>query len=557
MSVSNPNPARESMEFDVVIVGAGPAGLATACRLAQLAAALPSPPTICLLEKGAAVGSHIVSGALLDPSSLNELFPDWQAQGAPVSTAVSSEDVVYLTSATGSVRVPDFLVPADTHNKGNYVISLADLCRWMAQQAEALGVEILAGFTAAELLFDDKGSVCGVQTGDQGVLKSGEPGPNYTPGYDLRARYTVLAEGCRGHLGKEAIRRFALDKNSNPQHYGLGIKEIWQVEPAKFKSGHVLHTLGWPLSESGSTGGGFLYHLGDNQVVVGLITDLNYDNPWLNPFEEFQRMKLHTAFAGTLTGGKRLSYGARALTKGGIQSLPELAFPGGVLVGDDAGFLNFLKIKGTHTAMKSGMLAAEALAEAFAQAVPPAVLKGYMERFAKSALQQELHKARNAAPALHRFGTLPGAAFTWFDQSVCGGKLPFTLQDRTPDHQTLKAAEHSKRIAYPKPDNVLSFDRLSSVYLSGTFHAEDQPCHLQLLDAATPIEFNLAQYDEPAQRYCPAAVYEIVREDGVPPRLQINAQNCVHCKTCDIKDPTQNIRWVPPEGGGGPNYPNM
>jgi electron-transferring-flavoprotein dehydrogenase len=389
------------------------------------------------------------------------------------------------------------------------------------------------------------------------VQRSGEPGPNFTPGYELRARYTVLAEGCRGHLGKEAIRRFALDRNSNPQHYGLGIKEIWQIDPARARSGHVLHTLGWPLSESSTTGGGFLYHLGDNQVSVGLITDLNYENPWLSPFDEFQRMKQHPAFAATLTGGKRLSYGARALTKGGLQSLPELAFPGGVLVGDDAGFLNFLKIKGTHTAMRSGMLAAEAIAEALTQPTPPLVLDGYARRFAASALRQELHKARNAAPALHRFGTLGGAAFTWFDQSVCSGKLPFTLQDRTPDHQRLRAADHSQRITYAKPDNVLSFDRLSSVFLSGTFHEEDQPCHLQLLDAATPIEFNLAQYDEPAQRYCPAGVYEIVREDGVPPRLQINAQNCVHCKTCDIKDPTQNIRWVPPEGGGGPNYSNM
>jgi electron-transferring-flavoprotein dehydrogenase len=453
--------------------------------------------------------------------------------------------------------VPDFLVPTDTHNQGNYVISLADLCRWLAQQAESLGVEILAGFSAAELLFDASGTVCGVITGDQGVQKSGEQGPNYTPGYELRARYTVLAEGCRGHLGKDVISRFALDRESNPQHYGLGIKEIWQVDPAKFSNGHVLHTLGWPLSESGTTGGGFLYHLGDNQVCVGLITDLNYDNPWLSPFEEFQRLKHHPAVAKTLMGGKRLSYGARALTKGGLQSLPELAFPGGVLVGDDAGFLNFLKIKGTHTAMQSGMLAAEALAEAFAQQSAPSVLTGYSQRFAASALKRELHKARNAAPALHKFGTLPGSVFTWLDQTVCGGKLPFTLQDRTPDHQTLKAAEHSKPIVYTKADNVLGFDRLSSVYLSGTFHEEDQPCHLQLLDAATPIEFNLAQYDEPAQRYCPAGVYEIMREDGVPPRLQINGQNCVHCKTCDIKDPTQNIRWVPPEGGGGPNYPNM
>ena len=557
MSDLNPNPVRECMEFDVLIVGAGPAGLATACHLAKLAAQQQLTLSICLLEKGAEVGAHIMSGALLDPCALNELFPDWQQQGAPVTTAVTGEDVLYLTSGQSHIRVPDLLVPADTHNHGNYVISLADLCRWLGKQAEALGVEILAGFSAAQLLYADDGIVAGVLTGDQGVDKNGEAGSNYTPGYELRARYTVLAEGCRGHLGKEVIKRYQLDKDRTPQHYGLGIKEIWQIPATSHKSGHVLHTLGWPLSESSTTGGGFLYFGADNQVSVGLITDLNYENPWLSPFEEFQRMKLHPVFAAILKDGKRLSYGARALTKGGLQSLPELAFPGGVLVGDDAGFLNFLKIKGTHTAMKSGMLAAAAIASALQQPTPPAVLSGYQQAFTGSWLHHELFKCRNVAPAIHKFGTFFGSAFSWFDQTVLRGKLPFTMRDTTPDHAALKAADHCPRIHYPKPDNVLSFDRLSSVYFSNTFHEENQPCHLQLLDVATPIEFNLPQYDEPAQRYCPAGVYEIVRTDHVPPRLQINAQNCVHCKTCDIKDPTQNIRWVPPEGGGGPNYTNM
>jgi electron-transferring-flavoprotein dehydrogenase len=545
------------MEFDVLIVGAGPAGLAAACRLAQLNQTNGQSLTICVLEKGAEVGAHIVSGALLDPCALTELFPDWRNQGAPVTTAVTGEDVYYLTSATSGQRVPDMLVPAETHNQGNFVISLADLCRWLGQQAEALGVEILAGFSAAELLFDAAGSVCGALTGDQGIGKDGRPGSNYTPGYELRARYTVLAEGCRGHLGKQVIRHFALDQGRTPQHYGLGIKEIWEIPPAQHKPGHVVHSLGWPLSESSSTGGGFLYHLDNNQVSVGLITDLNYENPWLNPFEEFQRMKHHAVFARYLEGGKRLSYGARAITKGGLQALPALAFPGGVLAGDDAGFLNFLKIKGTHTAMKSGMLAAECIAVALQQATPPLVLENYQQEFSRSWLHAELHRCRNAGPAIHKLGMFWGSAFSWFDQTLFKGNLPFTWRDDLPDHEALKAADHSAKIAYPKPDNVLSFDRLSSVYLSNTFHEENQPCHLQLLDPETPIQFNLAQYDEPAQRYCPAGVYEIVREDGKPPRLQINAQNCVHCKTCDIKDPTQNIRWVPPEGGGGPNYPNM
>jgi len=547
---------RESMEFDVVIVGGGPAGLATACHLARLAAGRQQPLSICLLEKGSEIGAHIVSGALFETRTLDELFPDWRSMDAPLITPVSGESVHYLCNQKSALKVPELLLPAALHNQGNFVISLANLCRWLAKQAEALGVEILTGFSAAELLHDDSGRISGVLTGDMGVGKSGEPGSNYTPGYALYARYTVLAEGCRGHLGKELIGHFNLDSGRTPQHYGIGIKEIWEIPAAQHRAGEILHTLGWPLGHGRTTGGGFLYHMENNQVALGLITDLNYENPWLNPFEEFQRMKQHPLYAGILSGGKRLSYGARALTKGGLQALPQLAFPGGLLVGDDAGFLNFLKLKGSHTAMKSGMLAAESLFEALAQGTPPALIESYEERFRASWLFDELHQVRNCGPLVHRFGTLAGAALTWLDQ-LCKGRLPWTLRDEVPDHATLKPAEKAPRLDYPKPDNVLSFDRLSSVYLSNTFHEEDQPCHLQLLDPETPIAFNLAQYDEPAQRYCPAGVYEIVREDNRPPRLQINAQNCVHCKTCDIKDPTQNIRWVTPEGGGGPNYPNM
>jgi len=550
--------ARESMEFDVVIVGAGPAGLAAACRLRQLALASGRDTSVCVVEKGSEVGAHILSGAVFEPRALNELFPNWRELGAPLNNPVTEDDVYYLVNDTNRVKVPAWLVPSATHNHGNYALSLGNLCRWLATQAEGLGVNLFPGFAAAEVLYHSDGSVKGVATGDMGVSANGEHKPSYTPGYALLGKYTIFAEGCRGNLGKELIARFGLAKGSATQHYAIGFKELWDIDPAKHVPGKVIHTVGWPCQHlGGSFAGSYLYHLENHQVSVGLIIDLGYRNPHLSPFDEFQRFKHHPLIAQFLEGGKRVAYGARAIVKGGLPALPKLTVPGAVLVGDDAGFLNMLKIKGSHTAMKSGMLAAEAIDALLAAGSPGgAEVDGFEKRFKASWLYDELHVARNAGPALHRFGTLLGSAFAWVDQTFFRGQLPFTIKDPTPDYATLKKASESRRFDYPKPDNRLSFDKLSSVFLSNTNHEEDQPCHLRLTDPSIPIARNLPEYDEPAQRYCPAGVYEVVTEDGRP-RFQINAQNCVHCKTCDIKDPAQNITWVVPEGTGGPNYPNM
>ncbi len=544
---------REAMEYDVVVVGAGPAGLSAAIRLKQL-----NPEcSVMVLEKGSEVGAHILSGALFEARALDELLPDWQSRGAPVTTPVCEDQVFLYRSETSAVRLPGFAVPAPMHNDGNWVISLGALCRWLAGQAEALGVEIFPGFAAAELLYHDDGSLKGVATGDMGRDRHGEPKDGFQPGLELHARYTLLAEGSRGQLGKELIARYDLAAGATAQHYGLGIKELWQIDPAKHRPGLVVHGAGWPLSEHGATGGSFLYHLDERQVVVGLIADLNYANPYLSPFEEFQRFKLQSEIRKYLEGGKRLCYGARAITKGGFNSLPKQSFPGGLLLGCDAGTLNFAKIKGIHTAMKSGMLAAETVAAALqAGDQGRSDLVAYAAAFRESWLYGELHQARNFGPALHKLGTFLGGAFNWIQYNLCGGRMFFTIRDRSSDHGQLAPASRCQPIEYPRPDGKLSFDRLSSVFMSNTAHEEEQPVHLQLLDASKAIAINYREYASPEQRYCPAGVYEIVEEDAGP-RLQINASNCLHCKTCDIKDPTQNIRWVAPEGGGGPNYPNM
>ncbi|USW97393.1 electron transfer flavoprotein-ubiquinone oxidoreductase [Pseudomonas proteolytica] len=552
---------REYMEFDVVIVGAGPSGLSAACRLKQKAAEAGKEISVCVVEKGSEVGAHILSGAVFEPRALNELFPDWKELGAPLNTPVVRDDIYVLRSSDSSTKVPDFFVPKTMHNEGNYIISLGNLCRWLAQQAENLGVEIYPGFAAQEVLFDENGVVRGIITGDLGVDREGHPKDGlYTPGMELRGKYTLFAEGCRGHLGKQLIQRFNLDSDADVQHYGIGLKEIWEIDPAKHQPGLVVHTAGWPLDimSNENTGGSFLYHLENNQVVVGLIVDLSYSNTFLSPFDEFQRLKHHPVLAQYLEGGKRISYGARALAKGGINSLPKMVFKGGALIGCDLGTMNVAKIKGSHTAMKSGMLAADAVADRlFAESEGGDELTAYVDNFKASWLYEELFATRNFGPAMHKFGPIIGAGFNWFDQNILGGKMPFTLHDTKPDYACLKLAKDSQKIDYPKPDGKLSFDKLSSVFLSSTNHEEEQPCHLKLKDPSIPIGTNLPLYDEPAQRYCPAGVYEVITQEDGEKRFQINAQNCVHCKTCDIKDPSQNITWVTPEGAGGPTYPNM
>ena len=538
------------MEFDVVIVGAGPSGLSTAIRLRQLCAEHDSDLSICIVEKGSEVGAHILSGAVLEPRSLDELFPDWKERGAPLHTPAREDRFLFLTRS-GAVRLP---TPPQMHNKGNYIISLGNLCRWLGEQAEALDVSIFPGFPASEVLFHDDGTVKGVATQDMGVGRDGKPKGSFEPGVELHARITVFAEGCRGHLTKSLFERFDLRAGVDPQTYGIGIKELWEVDPAKHEQGLVVHTLGWPLDRS-TYGGSFLYHLEDDQVAVGFVVGLDYTNPHLSPFEEFQRFKTHPKIRPTFEGGRRIAYGARAISEGGIQSLPKLTFPGGLLVGDTAGFLNVPKIKGTHTAMKSGMTAAEAIFDVLRDDSSSPEITDYRSRLENTWLWDELHRVRNLRPSF-RWGLWGGMFYSGLDTYVLRGKAPWTLHHHA-DHAALKKASECPRIAYPKPDGAVSFDRNSSVFLSNTNHEEDQPVHLTLKDDSVPIAVNLAAYDAPEQRYCPAGVYEIVHEGEAEPRLQINAQNCVHCKTCDIKDPMQNIHWVTPEGGGGPNYPNM
>ena len=549
---------RDVMEYDVVIVGAGPSGLSAACRLKQIAADKGGEINVCVVEKGSEVGAHILSGAVLEPRALNELFPDWKKQGAPLETPVKRDDIYFFTSATSAIKMPNLFVPKTMHNEGNYIISLGNLCRWLGEQAESLGVEIYPGFAAQEVIVEDE-VVRGVTIGDMGVGLDGQPKDDFTPGMELRAKYTFFAEGCRGHLGKRLLEKFALNKDADPAHYGIGIKEIWTVDPAKHEAGLVVHGAGWPLDLIGTSalGGSFCYHLGENTVVVGLIVDLSYSNPYLSPFDEFQRFKQHPKIRQYLEGGTRVSYGARALNKGGLYSLPKSVFPGGALIGCDLGTMNYAKIKGSHTAMKSGMLAAEAAAEALLGGAEGGdELSAYPEKFKASWLHEELYKSRNFGVFLHKFGALIGGAINYVEQNWFGGKLPLTVHDLKLDHQSLKPAADAQKIDYPKPDGKLSFDKLSSVFLSSTNHEEDQPVHLRLADASVPIGKNLPMYDEPAQRYCPAGVYEVLGE-GEDRKFQINAQNCVHCKTCDIKDPAQNITWVAPEGSGGPNYANM
>ena len=540
---------RETMEYDVIIIGAGPSGLSTAIKIKQLDPNI----NICILEKSSEVGAHILSGNVFETRALDELIPNWKEKEAPVKTKVKKEKFLFL-SKKSSLSWPTWLLPSVQKNHDNYIISLSNFCRWLALQAEELGVEIFPGFPAADILYDDNGAVAGVITGDMGVASDGSHKEGFMPGMELRAKYTLFAEGCRGHLGKQLIEKFSLDKDSQPQHYALGFKEVWDIDPSLHQPGKVIHTTGWPLSDA--TGGGYLYHAEDNQVFVGLIVDLNYTNPTLSPFDEFQQLKHHPVFKRYLENGKRVSYGARAITKGGFNSLPEMAFPGGMLVGCNAGTLNFSKIKGNHTAMKSGMLAADTLIKQMTQSSQQSLEAEFSQQFKQSWLFNELHSSRNFGAAIHKYGAIWGGAFNTFEQNVLNGNSKFEIADGKADYVSMQSIQECVLHTYPKPDGILSFDKLSSVYLSNTNHEENQPCHLKLSDKLIPINVNLPKFDEPAQRYCPAGVYEIV-ENGTGKSLQINAQNCIHCKTCDIKDPSQNIQWVTPEGGGGPNYPNM